>query len=337
MNTLKIIAAVTIITGTVALAFGTGAFSAVGTDRLAGVGVSSDDAALLSVGIEDRTVDNNQEFALVTIQNRFDRDLDTIDVRVVDDGGFNHVEIVDTPEPLSAGAHGDITARVVFGPHSAGTIEIEIHARGGSDSVEMTRGIFVQRSGPVLCTIDGDHRIGESSFIQDDELFECTIQIDAEGPYEVDLDESNVTGGFIFTSDHPLHGFGLDESEIGDDVEITVNSNLVDDLEVDEVTIGGDLIVNIDGNTDADIEIEESKIGGDLIINIDGNANADIEIEESQIDGDLIININRLSSDLEIEENHIVGDLTIDIGQQTGGGSVTVEGNDVDGEESINA
>ena len=350
-SALKILGLMLILVSASALLLGTGAFTAINADRGGHIGIASDDAALLGVGIDDREVTDNQEFTLVTVENRFDDELDAVDATVVDDGGFNEVSIVETPEPLAAGESGDIRAQVVFGSQSSGTIEVEIAASGPGGSVELSREVFVQRSAPPVCSIDDD-RIGERAFVAEDEFFDCTVEIEAQN-YEVDLETTTITQDLLVDVSN-LHEFEFETSEVGgstsigadnvngdveledstfgDNFRLEVARNLNGDVELEGSTFERGLAIDVDGSPNGDIEIESTDVGEDLDITFGQNPSGDVGIEGTSVDGDVTVVVEgNLNSDLEIEESTIGGDLTV-IVHGHANGDIEIEDNEIGGD-----
>lgn len=290
MSVLKLFAVLTILVGSVAMVLGTGAFTAVEADRFTDVGVADDDSALLGIGIEGGTADPGEEVTLITATNQFDSRME-VNAEVVDEGPFENVVIQETPDSLPSGGSGEITATVGGSPSTAGEIELEITAQGAFETVTLTRDIYVEieRVGLPTCTIENDDRIGETELDADNEIFDCHIEIDADGNYEVvSFENSTVEGAFELTADNNLMGFDFDDSEIKDDVEITIGNNLPGSatLEIRNTDIDGDLTISIDKNVNGDIVIEDNEIGGDLTVEGQVTPAGSVTVEDNEVGGD---------------------------------------------------
>lgn len=342
MNTLKILAILTILGGAVTVALGTGAFAAINADRLADVGITSDDSALLGVTVEGGTVHPGGEVTLVTVTNNMGGAIDTMDVTVLDDGPFNNVVIQQVPESLPEGGSGPITATVAGPPSTAGDIEIRIVAESiDGTSVDLTREVYVELESPGLglCTIENDDRIGERLLDVEEEFFDCTITIETH-LYEVIFEESTVTGGFELSAGL-LHSMTFEGSQVGGAVDIQLSQNANGDIDFETTSFGDDLSIDVeqvaqgitlesstvDGTVDissrnqnGDVELEASSIGGSAILTFDGPVSGTLETEDTQIGGNYEITVtDNLNDDIEIENANVGGDLHIVIeGNQNG-------------------
>jgi hypothetical protein len=279
-----------------------------------------------------------------------------VDVQVVDDGGFNQVWITDTPEPLPQGSEGDVLAGVVFGPQSSGTIEVQITASSGDgETVQLTREIRVQRSGPTLCTIDNDDRIGDRVLEAEDEFFDCTIRINADQQYNVGFENSTATGGFELSA-ALLQAMEFEDSEIGGATDIAISQNANDDVSFETTTFGDDVSIvveqvaqgitleasTVEGafdistrNQNGDITIEDSDIDGNAGMVFDGPLSGDIDTGSSQIGGTHEIDVrDNLNGDITIEEASVGGDLIVTV-DGNANGDITIEAVNVGGDVSV--
>ncbi len=358
MNALKLLAVLAIVTGSVAMVFGTGAFASINADRLADIGVADDDSGLLGITVGGGTVDPGDQVVLFTVENQIGSDLDSIDVTEVDSGPFSNVVIQSTPDSLSPGETGEITATIAGGPSTSGWIEVTILASSSQGpSVELTREVFVEidEPTPTLCTIENDDRIGNRSFDAEDEFFDCTIRIDADNQYEVGFETSEATGGFELST-KLLKELEFEESEIAGATDIEISQNANGDMSFEDVTFGDGVSIavdgvakgislessTIDGNFDVsswqqngNIEIGESDITGGVGMTFTQPLSGGIGTESTTVGGDYEISVeNQLNEDLSIEESEIDGDLTIIVDGNADGG-ISVEDVTVGGDLTV--
>ena len=116
---------------------GTGAFSAVDSQRDLSVVSAGDDEAFLRITGGRASGSDGDTVTLFELTNQFDQPLTTISATVVSSGTPIDPQTIQTPDELSAGGSGDVQATVDC--DADGTVEIQFVASNENQRVEFTR------------------------------------------------------------------------------------------------------------------------------------------------------------------------------------------------------
>lgn len=292
MNVLKTLAVLTIVTGSVALVFGTGAFSAIDADRTSDVGVASNQNALVGLDIAEPVTPTSGS-RLVTVSNNFD---DSITVAVTLTSNTDPgVSLQDTQKTIPEGGSG--TFEVDVDPlQRPNTIEFQLQAASGSGGAEVSLTRTASVAGVGLCGGE-THVIDENvnGDVDSDDKNASNIELASGVQIKGDVDVAGCVilneksqikgdtsaGGRVEAGEKAKMGGDVEAS---DGVEIANKAEIKGDLDAGgAVDLGADAIVKGDLSTSGSLSMgEKAQVKGDA----DAGGAATLG-EKAQIDGDL--------------------------------------------------
>ncbi|MDY7082682.1 MAG: hypothetical protein SXQ77_09815 [Halobacteria archaeon] len=130
-------------TAVLLLAVGTTAFSSTAADRGVNVDVVKDSDAYLGITAGDLDVESGDETPLLTLENQFTTNLDSVSVETVDDGALD-LSVKYAPDELGIGNSGQVTAEVECSSKTTEEVELLIEASGDTVSVEKRKQLEVE-------------------------------------------------------------------------------------------------------------------------------------------------------------------------------------------------
>lgn len=323
MNVIKLLAAVMVFGGAVAMVFGTGAFTAINADRASSVDVASDQNALVGLDIAD-PVTPTSGAELVTVSNNFDEPMTvTVTLTSNTDSG---VSLQDTQKTIPEGESE--TFNVNVDPlQQPRLIEFQVQSSSdGASAVSLTRTASVASVGvcgdetrvideDVNGDIDSEKNVELSSNVQ------VKGDVDAEGCVILN-DESHIkgdtnAGSRVEAGEKAKIGGDVDA---GDGVEIGTKGEIKGDLDA-----GG----SVDLDTEAGIKGDLST-GGSLSMAKKAQVKGDADVGGSTALGEKA----QIESDLDAGGNVNLGTDAKAKGDLSAGGDLTL-GDDADVEGDV--
>lgn len=155
---------------------GSGAFSGVSPQRAAEVEVVGDDNAYLRLKYPDLSVECSNTVTLVEITNLSKEELTSFEIKNISvDGGT--VENVQTPDSLTVGESGDVTAEVDCDGTETATVTFTVEATGSETSVRAR-----ERSNDIGCNCQSTTGISFVAFCGDvsESDIDCTVDAAAD-------------------------------------------------------------------------------------------------------------------------------------------------------------
>jgi hypothetical protein len=154
----RTILAVVMVFLSIAAVTGTGSFTSASVDRPVSIAVVEDERAYVGIH-ENRPVisPGTHDVVLVRIANRFDSDVENVDVTVRDDrrlletgrGTPPIVHDVDAPYAIPEGGDGFVEANVTCGAtNTEAIVPLRITLGTGNVTAEMTRNVTIECVGP---------------------------------------------------------------------------------------------------------------------------------------------------------------------------------------------
>jgi hypothetical protein len=118
------------------LVVGSSGFTNASADRSVSVQVVDDDRAFVGYQADDRTVENGEAVALVTVENRFDHPVQVTDVEIED--GDVAISNPTKPGPIYSGDAGDIRGTVECTPGDSTDIRLTVTVTGEAVTAQLS-------------------------------------------------------------------------------------------------------------------------------------------------------------------------------------------------------
>ena len=302
---------------------GTGAFSAVDSQRDVSVVSTDDDEAFMRITGGQVSGSDGDTVTLFGLTNQFDQPLTSVSATVVSSGNPIDPGTVQTPDRLSPGGSGDVRAALNCG--TDGGVKLRIVAASANQRVEFTRtaqvtcekvNVCAPRELPAGCTVN---KVPKKST-------DCSVVIDTPNQIKEQITgNATVSGAAEFRS----------ESQV--DVKLRGNSEIREYLKVDtpsqiDLRIGGNSRVQ-----GAVKVVTESQLDFGVSSRVDGGVCVEDAGEVTFSPGDAAIDgeVSLTSTDqvtVDKFDNATTGGITIDAAGQV---KVDLTGSSIEGDLNV--